>query len=77
MNKMRRKEIDEAIELLDQAKSIIESAMEEEQDALDNLPESLQDGERGEVMQSAIDELEAASIAVEEAMGAAGDAKGE
>lgn len=54
MNKERRKQLDKAIAMLDEAKSIIESVRDEEQDAFDNMPESLQAGERGEKMESAI-----------------------
>lgn len=32
--------------------------MEEEQDALDNMPESLQEGERGQQMQEYIDTMD-------------------
>lgn len=46
---------------LEELKSEIEGISEEEQESYDNLPESLQDGERGEKMQSAIDNLEYAT----------------
>jgi len=55
MNKSRRKRLEEAQTLMDQAKSIIEECQGEEQDAYDNLPESLQDGEKGSAMSDAID----------------------
>ena len=58
MNKQRRKEIEKAQDIILEAKDMLESAMEEEQDAYDNLPESIQDGERGEEMQSYIDILQ-------------------
>lgn len=66
MNARRRKDINSVIEKLDELKSQIEDTMQEEQDALDNLPESLQYGERGERMQSAIDALEYATDSVQE-----------
>lgn len=66
MNARRRKYINSVIEKLDELKSQIEDIMQEEQDALDNLPESLQYGERGERMQSAIDALEYATDSVQE-----------
>lgn len=57
MNNQRRKDIRKAIELmneamaaLEQAKSIMETAGEEEREAYENLPESIQDGERGKKM---------------------------
>lgn len=58
MNKQRRKEIEKAQDIILEAKDMLESAMEEEQDAYDNLPESIQDSERGEEMQSYIDILQ-------------------
>lgn len=42
--------------------------MDKEQEALDNMPESLQEGERGEAMQDAIDNLSSAMDSVEEAV---------
>lgn len=50
MNKIRRKEIARAIELMEQAREILESVRDEEQEAYDNMPESLQCSERGEAM---------------------------
>lgn len=65
MNANRRKNLDEILNRIDElarmAESIredVEMVLEEEQDAFDNLPESLQDSERGERMQEAIDALE-------------------
>ena len=65
MNANRRKNLDEVLTRIDElarmAESIredVEMILEEEQDAFDNLPESLQDSERGERMQEAIDALE-------------------
>ena len=51
MNAARRKELNKLIGQLEDIKSQIEELQQEEQDAYDNLPESLQDGERGERMQ--------------------------
>lgn len=54
MNKQRRKELAEAIEklekaiaMLEEAKETVECVTEEEQEAYDNMPESLQCSERG------------------------------
>ena len=46
----------------------IEALQEEEQECYDNLPESLQDGERGQDMQEAADNLEYAANSVQEAL---------
>lgn len=68
MNKRRRKELEqlksefeqvcsdvnEAVEKLEELKENIECLMEEEEEAYDNLPESLQESDKGEAMQTAI-----------------------
>ena len=48
MNKQRRKRIQEALEIIEEAKAILEEVQEEEQEAFDNMPEGLQSSERGE-----------------------------
>lgn len=58
MNKVRRKEIARAIALMDQAREILESVKDEEQEAFDNMPESIQNSERGEAMEDYIYTLE-------------------
>jgi vacuolar-type H+-ATPase subunit E/Vma4 len=60
MNKQRRAKLYQAINLLDNASEIIEAAVDEEQDCLDNMPENLQDSDRCAVMEDAIDCLNAA-----------------
>lgn len=60
MNKARRKRLAEAAELLEQAKDILEEVKDKEQEAHDNLPESLQNSERGEEMESYIAAIEEA-----------------
>lgn len=47
----------------------IEEIKEEEQEAYDNLPESLQYGEKGEKMTDAVDNLDSAYSSLEDAMG--------
>lgn len=58
MNKQRRASLKEAVELLEQAKSIIECVAEEEREAFDNLPEGIQYSERGEQMEEYADTLD-------------------
>lgn len=58
MNNQRRKRLKEVIDLINQANSIIEEVKDEEEEALNNLPENLQDTERAESMQECIDQLE-------------------
>lgn len=58
MNKKRRSGISDAINLINRAISHLEDISSEESDALYNLPESLQSGERGETMENAISVLD-------------------
>jgi hypothetical protein len=61
MNDERRNRIKEAQRLANASKSIIDEVMQEEQDALDALPESLRESENGRKMDAAIGLLEEAS----------------
>lgn len=67
MNKQRRKAIrniqDELTQLfsrIEDIKAELETVRDEEQEAYDNMPESLQNGEKGEAAQNAISQLESA-----------------
>lgn len=67
MNATRRKEIAKLIvkvydlqDAIDDLVSDIQSVLDEEQEAYDNLPESIQESCKGEVMQNAIYSLEEA-----------------
>lgn len=66
MNKARRNELNYAIKQLYEAFNTIESVREEEEEAYDNLPESIQNCERGEVMQENIDNLEDVTSQIED-----------
>lgn len=48
MNKQRRKDIGRAVALLEEANAIIQQAGEEEREYYDNMPESIQGGEKGD-----------------------------
>ena len=79
MNKQRRKDIAAALELLSkargmmeeasaaaaEAKDILETARDEEQEYKDNMPENMQDGDKGQMADSAIDNLEQAASSAE------------
>ena len=58
MNKARRKQLEEALGKAKELKETLEILRDEEQEALDNLPESIQAGERGDTMQENIDNLD-------------------
>lgn len=73
MNAARRKMIAKAIELLDEAKGILESVKDEEQEAFDNLPESFQASERGETMEDNIYNLDEAYDSIEEIVDTIGE----
>jgi uncharacterized coiled-coil DUF342 family protein len=67
MNKGRRKAIDALKDALADIQGQIETLQEEEQDYYDNMPESLQQGEKGTIAETAADALSSAATAVEEA----------
>lgn len=65
MNKERRKVLSNAIELLETAKSYVEDAYalvetckDDEEECYDNLPEGIQESERGEALQENVDDLD-------------------
>ena len=65
MNKIRRKELARITEKLEQLDALREeireelaAVLDEEQEDLDNMPDSLQDGEKGQQMQEYIDTME-------------------
>lgn len=68
MNNTRRKQLEKLSERIEQIKEEISLILEEEQEAYENMPESFQDGERGEKAQSAIDNLESIDGSLEEAI---------
>lgn len=58
MNNPRRKEIRKALDLILEARIILEQVADDEQYAFDNLPEGIQYSERGEAIQENADRLE-------------------
>lgn len=54
MNTERRKRLTDAIAYINRAVQIIEDVRDDEQDSFDNLPESLQSGDRGMLMEECI-----------------------
>lgn len=67
MNKLKRSRIQSAKALLTQASGIIDSVKDQEWDDYSNLPESLQESERGLQMEQACDALEEAIESIDEA----------
>lgn len=75
MNNERRKKINEAVSLIEEARSIIEDATAEETEAYENMPESLQYSERGELAQEAVNNLEYSESSFDELLGYLEEAK--
>jgi ribosome recycling factor len=69
MNAERRKEIAKAHAMIDEAKSILEAARDEEQEFFENMPENMQEGEKGSAAENAVQSLEEAIDGLETAMG--------
>lgn len=68
MNKDRRKQLAEIAELLGELQERISVLKDEEEEGFDNLPESLQQGERGQAMEAAKEQMDSAMSAIEEAV---------
>lgn len=66
MNNARRKRLAEIAERISDLGCDIEEIMNEEQEARDNMPENMQESERGERMAEIIDNLQGAIDALED-----------
>ena len=66
MNKERRKELNKAVNALNDVISIIEDVKYDEEYAYNNLPESFQESYRGEQMEENIDEMDEAIEGIKE-----------
>lgn len=69
MNNERRKEIDKARALLEEAKEILDQCASDERDYYDNMPENMQSGEKGQKAEEAADALEEASGEIDNILG--------
>ena len=65
MNNKRRKEISRVVDALTEISNTLSILAEEENEAFDNLPESLQESSRGDDMQEWIDRLEGAQETID------------
>lgn len=68
MNKQGRKRLAEAALLIEQAKDIIVEVREEEEEKLENMPESFRNGEKGEQMETYIEYLNEAEEKADDAI---------
>lgn len=66
MNKARRKQIEEVISKLEDIRDEIQQISEDEMEAYDALPESLQDGERGQQIYDNANDIEYQSSMVDD-----------
>lgn len=69
MNKQRRKLLEKACGFIGEALSIIEDVKEDEENAFYNMPDGLQNSERGEQIEENINNLEDIIGNLEEACG--------
>lgn len=67
MNKQRRKQIADLIQQLDELIDTAEGIAGEERDYYDNMPENMQNGEKGEQASAAADALDSARSSLEDA----------
>lgn len=58
MNNNRRKQIKEILERVEKAYNDLEALAEEEREAFENLPEGIQDSERGQTIEGYADAIE-------------------
>lgn len=65
MNNKRRKEISKVVDALTEISNTLSILAEEENEAFDNLPESLQESSRGDDIQEWIDRLEGAQETID------------
>ena len=69
MNEKRRERLRDAVKMLTRVASVVETVCDNEQDAMDNIPENLQATERFERMEDAVDSLNDALEKIEDAKG--------
>lgn len=68
MNKQRRKALEDTKQKIEDVLEELKILQQEEQDYYDNMPEGIQAGEKGDISQTAIDEMESAISSLEDAI---------
>ncbi len=68
MNKARREALKKILETLENTKGEIEALRDEEQEYFDNMPESLQGGEKGTTAEDAVENMENTIGSIEDAI---------
>lgn len=69
MDDKRRGRLRDALRILSNAASVVETVCDKEQDCMDNYPENLQSTERFERMETAVDSLNDALEKIDDAKG--------
>ena len=67
MNKKRRKQLEGVAGQIEVQRVLLEELRDEEQDAFDNMPESMQQAEKGQKMEEAISSIDSALDSLEQA----------
>lgn len=75
MNNQRRKAIDAVLDQLEELKADIERIHDEEYECFENMPESFQSGEAGELAEASIEALDDAYNSIDDAIQALEGAK--
>jgi len=70
MNKARRAALNAIVNGITELKDALENVHDDEETAMDNMPESLQETERYEIMEEAVDAMSDAIDALDEAIDA-------
>jgi len=74
MNEARRKQIQQALALIQHAKGILEVALAQEQEDFENMPEDLRNDESGQTAEDTIDALERATTCCDDVLSACEEA---
>ena len=69
MNKVRRQELSKCLSDLETIKDVLENIRYDEEEYFNNMPENLQSSQRGIDSEDAIDKMNDAVSAIEEAVG--------
>jgi hypothetical protein len=74
MNDARRKQIQRALALIEEAEDVLQVALTQEQDDYDNMPEDLRNDDLGERAEEVVDALERAAMGCGDAITACREA---
>ncbi|BAO53084.1 hypothetical protein KPP23_057 [Pseudomonas phage KPP23] len=75
MNNARRKQLAEIVDQMQELRARLDELQNEEQEAFDNMPESLQQGEKGQQSETAAERIGHAGDSLDEAISALEEAQ--